>query len=88
MKTTTPIIFENGSLIDEVTIRRLIAMFSNNDDFLRHLRNLKQTRAGIYTIQERMPHLADAVFPQFDTLNELIGVLLNTWEASRAFHEL
>lgn len=66
----------------------LVGMFKDNSDFMRHLANLKRTREGLYKIHELRPDLDNAIQPQFDTLNELIGILLSNHDALVAYHEI
>lgn len=67
---------------------RLVNMFKDNGDFIRHLTNLKRTREGLNKIHELRPDLNEAIKPQFDTLNELIGILLSNHNALIAYHEI
>lgn len=50
-------------------------MFANNDDYVRHLDSLWQLRDGLYRMMELCPDLMDDIKWQFDTVNNLIGVL-------------
>ena len=50
---------------------------SSKNDFEEHMANLWKTRQGLCTIMERRPELKEVIMPQFTTLNELIGSLIN-----------
>ena len=75
-------------LLDKDAEKRLVVMFKDNKDFIQHLANLKHTVRGLYRIVETRPDLMETVGPQFDTLNELIGVLLTNHDATRLYVEI
>lgn len=62
-------------LSDEM-IRRFKKLFRTEEDYTNHMRNLYNTRKGLYTILEEREDLKHIIQPQFHTLNELIGLLL------------
>ena len=50
---------------------------SSKNAYENHMANLWKTRQGLYIIMERRPELKELIMPQFTTLNELIGSLIN-----------
>ncbi|MGN7758901.1 hypothetical protein ACTJIV_15620 [Chryseobacterium sp. 22532] len=57
-------------------IESLKSFFKDKDCYLEIMKNLYKTRKGLYSIIEQRPDLKEKVYPQFQTLNNLIGTLL------------
>jgi hypothetical protein len=54
----------------------LQALFSDEQDYTKHLNSLRKTRSGLMKIIEMQPELKGSIKPQFDIINLLIDALL------------
>lgn len=68
---------QKKEVITEKIITILKYVFKDEEAYRYHLRNLWQTRQGFIHIMETNPMLKEQIKPQFHTINELIGTLLN-----------
>ena len=57
-------------------IKKLKKMFSTEDKYANHMRNLNATTRGLSAILEERQDLKDVLYPQFQTLNSIVGALL------------
>lgn len=57
-------------------LKNLNKFFGTDENFKKHIDNLWKTRQGLYTILERNPELQTMIAPQYHTINNLIGVLI------------
>lgn len=62
-------------LSDEM-IRKFKKLFSTEEEYAKHMRNIYATVRGLSVILEEREDLKHIIQPQFTTLNELIGLLL------------
>ncbi|UCA62119.1 hypothetical protein KB553_11510 [Chryseobacterium rhizoplanae] len=62
--------------LSDEKIESLKMFFKDKDCYLEIMKNLYKTRNGLYSIIEKRPDLKEKVYPQFHTLNNLIGTLL------------
>lgn len=80
-----PIILEKEVpyLTDEV-IEAFKRMFSANDDYIKHLDRLRKFRNFAADVIEANPSMHDKLFPLFETVNKLTGLLM----LNSAVHEV
>ena len=68
--------FTKETYLSEDMIRKFKKLFSTEEEYANHMRNLRRTRNGLVAILEEREDLKHIIQPQFQTLNELIGLLL------------
>jgi len=66
-----------NKIVDAKTIERLTNLFKTKDDYFKHLNSLKKTRLGLLKIMELNPQTELLIRSQFDSINNLIDVILN-----------
>ena len=57
-------------------IKKLKKMFSTEDEYANHMRNLNATTRGLCAILEERQDLKNVLYPQFHTLNSIVDALL------------
>lgn len=66
-----------SEVVTKETIHKLQRVLSNEQEYLRTMRSLWQTRQGIHDIMQKREDLRETIEPQFNALNNLIDALLN-----------
>lgn len=64
------------SYLSDEMMRKLKKMFSTEEEYANHMRNLNATTKGLCAILEERQDLKDVLYPQFQTLNSIVGALL------------
>lgn len=54
------------------------SLIQKDEDFQNFVDAIWQTRKGLYSLMDKRPDLFDSLKPQFDALNNLVSILLET----------
>lgn len=64
------------SYLSDEMIRKFKKLFSTDEEYAKHLRNLNATTRGLCAILEERQDLKDVLYPQFHTINSIVDALL------------
>lgn len=67
----------NKTVLTEYNYNLLDRLFETEEDYREIMQALWKTRAGLYKIMEDRPVMEEAIKPQFQAVNKLIGALLS-----------